>query len=155
MATRDSHSSPGCATARVAKAGQAAWFFGNLYEAVVGVPQLLGWARAERSPGLLSTGSPVRYFAPIAPLTLGSTTLTLIQSWRSGEDRYLIATAAGCFLGALGLSGYLIGTVNLPLLANGDSLTAIERSQLAARWHRVNALRLLLLGAGLLVDPSR
>ena len=59
------------------------------------------------------------------------------------------------FRGALGLSVYLVRTVNLPLLAKDNSINARERSQLAAKWHRVNALRLLLLGAGLLVDPSR
>lgn len=119
------------------------------------MPQLLGWSRVERSPGLLTAGSPVRYFAPVAPLALGATTITLIRGWRSGQDRYLIAATAGCFLGALGLSVYLIRTVNLPLIANGDRLTEVEGSQLAARWHRVNALRLLLLGASLLTDPSR
>ena len=89
-------------TARIAKAGQAAWLFGNLYEGAVGVPQLLGWAQAERPPGLLTTGSPVRYFAPIAPLALGTTTSTLIRSWRSGQDRRPVAAAAGCFGGHLG-----------------------------------------------------
>ena len=141
--------------ARVAKAGQAAWLFGNLYEGVIGMPQLLACARAERSPGLLTSGSPVRYFAPIAPLTLGATAITLARSWRSGQDRYRIAAAAGGFLGALGLSGYLIRTVDLPLLTNGEPLTEVERSQYAARWHMINTLRLLFLSAGLLIDPSR
>ena len=90
----------------------------------------------------------------MAPVVLGTTTITLIWRWRSGQDRHLIAAAAGCFSGAAGLSVYLIRTVDLPLLAAGDPLTEMERSRLAARWHRVNALRLLLLGAGLLASPS-
>ncbi|WP_163569827.1 hypothetical protein [Fodinicola feengrottensis] len=45
----------------VAQFGLTAWFFGNLYEAVVGMPQLL----ADAPPrGLLKPGSPVRYYAP-------------------------------------------------------------------------------------------
>ena len=47
-----------CAAARL---GQAAWFFGNLYEAVVGMPQLLADVRSESErTGPLGTGSPVR-----------------------------------------------------------------------------------------------
>ena len=50
--------------------GQVAWFIGNLYEAVVDMPQLLADAQPQRRPGLMSPGSPLRYYAPVAPLTL-------------------------------------------------------------------------------------
>ena len=49
--------------ARIARFGQAHWFFGNLYEAVVDVPRLVG----DRAPGLLTSGSPARYYIPAAP----------------------------------------------------------------------------------------
>ncbi len=52
---------------RAAQLGQAAWLIGNLYEGLVGMPQLLADARPARSPGLLTAGSPVRYYLPIAP----------------------------------------------------------------------------------------
>ena len=67
--------------------GQASWFFGNLYEAVVDIPQLLLDAQRQRRPGLTSPGSPLRYYAPVAPLTIVATTAALIDRWRSGSDK--------------------------------------------------------------------
>jgi hypothetical protein len=61
--------------------GQAMWFFGNLYEGVVGMPQLLAAARPFRSPGLVTSGSPLRYYAPAVPLALGATGVSLWTSW--------------------------------------------------------------------------
>jgi hypothetical protein len=128
-----------------AELGQAAWLFGNLYEAAVGVPQLLGLARAERQPGLARVGSPVRYFAPIAPLAVGASAMELLTTWRSQKrDRVLIGISAGGLAVALGLSGYLIRTVNVPLLSAGD-LGLSERRRLETTWHRANAVRLAAL----------
>ncbi len=77
---------------RAAELGRAAWFFGNLYEGLVGVPQLIDEAGAERGRGLLRAGSSVRYFAPVAPLAVGATLFSLISRWRSHEgDRLLLA----------------------------------------------------------------
>src|SRR4051812_10430404 len=87
----------------VAGLGQACWFFGNLYEAVVDLPQLLADAQPRRRPGLVSPGSPLRYYAPIAPLTLVSTTVALIGRWRSGGDKRMIAAAAANTATAVGL----------------------------------------------------
>jgi len=53
-------------------------FFGNLYEAVVDMPQLLSDARQQRRSGLMAPGSPLRCYAPIAPLTLVATTAALM-----------------------------------------------------------------------------
>lgn len=119
------------------------------------MPQLLAYAQAERPRGLLTSGSPVRYFVPVAPVALGSTAATLLRDWRSGKDRRLVAASAGCFLGAVALSGYLIRTVNLSLLRNDEPLTDLERRQLVASWHKINGARLLLLAAGSAVQPSR
>jgi hypothetical protein len=82
--------------AAVARFGQAYWFFGNLYEAVVDVPQLLADAHGQRSPWLLGPGSPVRYYAPIAPLTLAATAATLIDRWRGGGSKAMINDRPDC-----------------------------------------------------------
>lgn len=138
----------GQAVARLARFGLAAWFFGNLYEGVVGMPQLLVYAQPHRPRGLLTSGSPVRYFAPVAPVALGANAAALLVEWRSGEDRRRVATAAACLTGAVALSAYLIRTVNLALLTNNAPLPEPERRRLLARWHQINAARLLLLAAG-------
>ena len=130
-----------------ARLGQLAWLFGNLYEAVVGMPQLLGDAQAERAPSLLNAGSPMRYYAPVAPLALGATTVTLVESWRDGSDQRLITTAAGSTAVATALSAYLIRTVNAPLLAPAEPLPDGPRRRLIRTWHRTNAVRLVALVA--------
>jgi hypothetical protein len=135
--------------AAVALFGQACWIFGNFYEAVVDVPQLLDDARGQRPPRLLGAGSPVRYYAPVAPVTLVTTAVTLTGRWREGCSKPMIAATAVATGSAVGLTGYLVRTVNLPLLYDGP-MTASERRRLIRTWHRTNAVRLVaLVGASL------
>jgi hypothetical protein len=136
--------------AAVARFGQAYWFFGNLYEAIVDVPQLLADAHDERPPRVLGPGSPVRYYAPVAPLTLAATAATLIDRWRAGGNRTMIAAAAVATGSAVAMTGYLVRTVNLPLLHGDMPIGASERRRLIRTWHRTNAVRLVaLVGASL------
>jgi hypothetical protein len=132
--------------ATVAGLGQLHWFFGNVYEAVVDMPQLLVDAQSNRAPGLLGAGSPLRYYLPAAPVTLVATAAALIDSWRSGGDRRVIATAAASTVCAGALTGYLVKSVNLPLLHSGKPLSATEGRSLVRTWQRGNLVRLLLLG---------
>lgn len=100
MTNRGATWQPASTAARVAR---AAWFFGNAYEAAVGVPQLI--ASADRQVGLLAAGSPVRYFAPVAPAAVGGTAAVLVRSWRTvGVDRRAVAAATATFGAALALS---------------------------------------------------
>lgn len=112
----------------------------------MGVPQVLAAARPERPAGLLAVGSPVRYYAPVAIVALAPTGISLLDGWRSGADRRLIAATATCVGSALALSAYLIQTVNIPLLAGNEPLGEADRHKLIARWHRGNAVRLVALG---------
>jgi Domain of unknown function (DUF1772) len=125
-----------------ASLGQVSWFFGNLYEAVVDMPQLLLDARQQRRPGLMRAGSPLRYYAPAAPLTIAATTATLIDSWRSGGDRSMIVAAAVNTAAAVALTGYLVRTVNVRLLSGAMPLDSAERRRMIRIWHRTNGLRL-------------
>jgi hypothetical protein len=131
--------------AALAGLGQLHWFFGNLYEAVVDMPQLLVDAHPNREPRLLGAGSPVRYYLPVAPVTLTAIVATLIDSWRSGGDRRAIAAAAVTTASAGALTAYLVRTVNLRLLHSGKALSASEGRKLVGTWHRGNLLRLLAL----------
>jgi hypothetical protein len=128
-----------------ARFGQAAWFFGNLYEGLVGVPQLVADARVQRAPRLIGPGSPVRYFAPVAPLALGGTTVALVDSWRSGGDRRLITATAVSTASAAALSAYLIRSVNRRLLISDELLSERDRYRLIVTWHRTNVVRLVAL----------
>jgi hypothetical protein len=123
----------------VAGFGQLAWLLGNLYEGVVDVPRLLADAQPQRRPGLLHPGSPLRYYAPIAPLTLASTGAALVDGWRSGGDRRMVAAAAASTVAAVGLTGYLVRTVNVPLLTGAG---AVPTDKMITRWHRANGVRL-------------
>ncbi|ART67416.1 hypothetical protein BTO20_01335 [Mycobacterium dioxanotrophicus] len=91
----------------IARFGRAAWFFGNAYEAVVGVPQLIAGA-THRRPGIIGTGSPAPYYAPITPAAMGGTSVVLHRGWQGGADHRTVVAAGASLAGALGLSTYLI-----------------------------------------------
>lgn len=109
------------------------------------MPRLLADARPRRAPTLLGAGSPLRYYAPVAPVTFVATAVALVDSWRSDGDRRLVLTAAAGTASAAVLSGYLIRTVNLRLLRGEGQLGATEARDLARTWHRVNLVRLSAL----------
>jgi hypothetical protein len=125
-----------------AEVAQASWFFANLYEAVVDVPRLLLDARHQRRPGLMRPGSPLRYYAPVGPLTIATTSIALVDSWRAGGNRRLIALAAVNTAAAAALTGYLVRTVNLQLLSGSAPVPDGERRRMLATWHGANAVRL-------------
>jgi hypothetical protein len=131
--------------AAVAGLGQVHWFFGNVYEAVVDMPQLLADAQPNREPQLLGAGSPLRYYLPAAPVTLVATAAALTDSWRSGGDKRVITTAAASTASAAALTAYLVRTVNLRLLHSKSPLSAAECRKLVRTWHRGNLARLLVL----------
>jgi hypothetical protein len=91
----------------IAQLGYAHWFFGNLYEAVVRVPDRLA---KDYAPGVAdrrlafvrSAGSPVRYYRPGVPVVLGATPSALVAGWTSRHDRpWLGATAVSALLAEL------------------------------------------------------
>lgn len=132
----------------LALVGDGAWFAANLYEGLVDVPQLLIDARPRRSPGIFAPGSPVRYFALTGPVAVLPTGISLALRWHRGH-RSAVATSITVFGTALALTGYLIRTVNMPLLLDDEELVAAETSRLKTRWHVLNAARLVSLGIGI------
>ena len=78
-------------------------------------------------------------------MTFVATGVALVENWRSGGDRRVIAAAAAGTASAAGLTAYLVRTVNLRLLTSRTSLTATERRRLINTWHRGNLVRLLAL----------
>jgi hypothetical protein len=137
---------PWLATANV---GQLCWFFGNLYEATVDVPRLLLDAQQQRRPGLMTPGSPLRYYAPVAPLTITATTAALIDIWRAGGDRRMIVAATVNTAVAVALTGYLVRTINVRLLSTSTPPDNPERERMIKTWHRANGVRLVAVAGAL------
>jgi hypothetical protein len=128
--------------AATAKLGQVCWFFGNFYEAVVDVPRLLSDAQQQRRAGLMSPGSPLRYYAPIAPLTITATAAALSGIWRAGGDRRMVVAATVNTAVAVALTGYLVRTVNVRLLSSATPPRTSESERMIKTWHRANKVRL-------------
>ena len=122
----------------VARTAVAHWFFGNLYEEVVGVPALVA---ASPPGGVLAQGSPARYFLPAAPVTVGS----VVALAATERTRPTVAAAVLAVAGAV-ITGPLVRTVTLDLLT-GRTTDPVERAAQIRTWHRVNRVRLALVGA--------
>ena len=128
----------------VAEFTHAHWFFGNLYEALVKIPDRV--AASEASPGLprspFGAGSPGRYYVPIAPLSAPAAVAALLSGWRHSDSRpWLIAGAASSITGAA-TTAYLLRSINPTLFFSPQPLDEARRKPLLKRWYRVHALRL-------------
>lgn len=124
-----------------ARNARAAWLYANIYEGVVGVPELL--SRQPERMGLLATGSPVRFYALVGPVAVGGSALEVLARWRQAEDRVHLAAAAACLAASVGVTGFLVKSVNVSLITE----TAPSDARLLLRWHRWNAARVALLAA--------
>ncbi|MEO3926801.1 anthrone oxygenase family protein [Micromonosporaceae bacterium B7E4] len=159
MHTRATSAQPPPARQRLTKAlltvaqfGQAQLFFGNLYEAVVKVPDRFAEHRdlaaapgtTARRAAVLRPGSPVRYFVPSGPLTVAAALGALAAGWRSPSRHWLTMSAATTVAMALG-TAQLNRTVNDPLFLAARAPDATERTELLRRWYRANAIRMAVL----------
>jgi Domain of unknown function (DUF1772) len=135
----------------IARVAHQQWFFVNLYEAVVRMPDRLADEHdspARGAAGLLAAGSPARYHLPAAPILLGSTIAALADGLRNDGDRAALLVAAVCSLSGAAVTGYLVRRVNLRLLHGGPPIGPEERRALMSRWYGANRIRLALLAAG-------
>src|SRR6058998_3255875 len=83
----------------VARIGQAQAFFGNVYEAVVKVPDTFARNRALAGRSPLRLGSPTLYFVPAGPITLAASVGALVTS-RRNRGWLAASTAASVVAGA-------------------------------------------------------
>jgi hypothetical protein len=124
----------------VAKLGYAHWLFGNVYEGVVKVPERVA-ADPNRTTAL-GAGSPLRYYAPVLPVTLATTAAALITGWRIDGARRWLAMTAGCWISGLAITAYLVRRVNLTVMFAAEPAPKAERDALMERWHRLNLVRI-------------
>ena len=80
---------------QLAQLGHAQWLFGNLYEAVVKVPDLLATRARGRVPAMSPTdpGSPMRYYA--APATAPAVVAAAVVGRSDRSSRPWLATCCG------------------------------------------------------------
>jgi hypothetical protein len=134
--------------------GHAHWFFGNLYEAVVLIPQFAA-SPEQRLPisagGILAPGSPVLYYAPMVPLTVPAALAALAVGWRFGREvRGKLLGAAVLSVSAALLTAYIVTRLNFPLFF--DPSTGVARLEvLLRRWALLNYVRVGLVGAALVL----
>jgi hypothetical protein len=138
---------PTAALLGIARLGYAHWLFGNVYEAVVRMPERL--AHQPRAGSVLAPGSPVRYYAPVAPVTLAATAAAVRTGWRTEGARRWLAAMAACSTVGLAISAYLIRRVNLPVMFSATPPPPAERDALIRTWYRLNAVRIAATAAAL------
>lgn len=155
------HGSPGRTRRRVlvvllalAVLGHAHWFFGNLYEAVVLIPQFAA-APEQRLPisagGVLVPGSPALYYVPMLPLTVPAALAALAVGWRFGRVvRGELLGAAALSVSAALLGAYIITRLNFPLFFEAGA-GAAQLEVLLRRWALLNQVRVGLVGAALVL----
>lgn len=141
----------------IAQLGHAQWLFGNIYEAVVKIPERLSLeandeadARINAGPkSVVGPGSPVRYYAPVAPVTLASTAAAVVAGWGAEGARRWLTIAAGCSVSGVALTAYLISAVNLKVMFAAKPPPPAERDARIRLWYRLNIVRIAAAGGAL------
>jgi hypothetical protein len=131
----------------IAKLGYAQWLFGNIYEGIVKIPERL--ATDPNRPSVLGSGSPLRYYAPVLPVTVATTAAALITGWGIEGARRWLAMTAGCSISGLAITGYLVRRVNLKVMFAATPPPQPERDALIDLWYRLNLVRIAAAGGAL------
>lgn len=133
----------------LAQLGHANWFFGNLYEAIVQVPDLLASYRRSTDQAMspVGPGSPVRYYAATVPATFPALIAAAVVAWDDRRSRPWLITAAACSVSGAALTAYLVPTVNMKLFFGTQAPTTAEQQHLLRTWYRFNTARLAVTGA--------
>jgi hypothetical protein len=134
----------------LAQIGLAQWFFGNVYEAVVKVPDLIATGRHPATP--LAAGSPVRYYLAALATAFPALCVAGVANWGERRSRPWLLAALTCSLAGAGLTAYLVRTVNLRLLIGSHDTPAPERERLLRTWHRLNLVRVAAVAGALVAS---
>jgi hypothetical protein len=134
----------------IAQLGYAHWFFGNLYEAVVRVPDRLA-SEDQRLDSLFGPGSPVRYYLPGVPVIVGATLASVVGGWKNPNQRPWLVTLGSASFAGLALTVYAVQSINRMLFVAGQPVTPEERERLLRNWYRINLARIVASGAAWLI----
>lgn len=134
-----------------AQLGQAQWLYGNVYEALTRIPDRLAEHRdlavsdgeSVSLRSMLQAGSPVRYYLPVGPVTVGAAVCALVVGWdRPLNRRWLTVSAAGT-LSAAAATAYIVHAINVRLFFDARPPGPAEQERLLRRWYRLNAIRIV------------
>ena len=133
--------------------GSAHWFFGNVYEAVVYVPNMPlyfeGVMRTGRPMFVKGGAAPLHYYIPFGPLTVLLLWAALIIGKSLPAPLHNCLLAAALLLTAAGaLTAYIVARLNLGLFYEVQTEAAVVTA-LLRRWTLLNYVRIGLVGASL------
>lgn len=140
----------------IAQLGYAHWLFGNLYEAVVKVPERIAkdyepGEEDRRLASVVGPGSPLRYYLPGIPIVIGATVCAVLAGWSRRDERPWFASLAATALSGIVATAWLARTVNVKLFIAGQALTPAKQDRLLRIWYRVNVFRLLTTSGAWLI----
>jgi Domain of unknown function (DUF1772) len=126
----------------------AQWFFGNLYEAIALMPNLMPIialkSRAREALFKTKVGSPIAYYVPAsAPVLLLLAVLTVTALDRHTAGVPYIVSACGLVFAGGALTVYIVRSVNLELFFEPPT-DLVRAGRLLAKWQRLNHVRLTL-----------
>lgn len=124
---------------RIAQLGYAEWLFGNLYEAIVRVPDLLADGCLT---SILGQGSPVLYYVPGALISFGATFVAILTGWKYTRERGMFVAVVVALMAGGIATAYLVRTVNLNLFIHGNLVAEAQRRRMLNIWYPVNLFRL-------------
>jgi hypothetical protein len=126
----------------------ANWFFGNLYEAIALVPNLMPLIalKSRASEALFETKarSPIAYYVPASALALPLlAVLTITALLRHAAGASYLLSACGLVLAGGALTVYIVRSINLELFFEPPA-DLVRAGRLLANWQMLNYLRLTL-----------
>jgi len=132
--------------------GIAMWFFGNLYEGIVLMPNtLFGSVQKLQAWQNLFVESNPAYFYLIANLAVVATWILFFRTPKESTDiKRLLKYASLILLAAIVLSVYIITQINLKFFFGDLSkYDTVQIHSAAVLWNVLNSIRVVLVGAAL------
>jgi len=137
----------------LAQLGYAQWFFGNVYEAVVKIPDRLSartsdFGRESDVPprSVLGPGSPVRYYLPAVPISAVGTLGAVLSGQGNPRSRRWLTVSAGCCISGTAITAYVVRNINIKLFFAAQPPPPQERDALLCTWYRLNVMRAAAAG---------
>lgn len=128
--------------------GITMWFFGNLYEAIVIVPNMLtnSILKAKLWQDFFETTNPAYFYIPFSPIAVLTTLFLYIKTPKKNttlKRKLKLSTIFGLI--ALGLGIVIITQINLKLFFGEVEKISASAHYLAVLWNILNVIRVLLL----------
>lgn len=132
----------------------AQWFFGNLYEAVTFVPNVMSFIESKSRTGEAlfrnKRTSPVAYYVPASSMALVLGLILAITGWlRHNPGTPYILASCGLLIAGVGLTLYVVRYINLDLFFRPQADLVRARKMLRS-WAALNYVRLTIAAASVI-----